>query len=295
MRVAFLGLGIMGRPMAANLAKAGNEVTVWNRTPGRSVEGGRAAASPAEAARDAEVVWICVSDTDAVRNVLFGENGVAGGVQPGTVVVDSSTISPSATRDFAARLKEMGAELVDAPVTGSKTGAEAGQLIFIAGGAEQTIERLRPLFAAMGKSVVRMGEVGMGESAKLAMNLQIALTYEGFAEGLILSAKLGVEPQKLLELVQQSMVRSGVVDYKGPFVLRNDFSPNFPLRLMYKDIRLMLEAAREQRIKLPGLETVKDVYEVAMEEGQGDLDYAATLALLQRWAGMEQASLVNSE
>lgn len=292
MRVAFLGLGIMGGPMAANLVKAGHEVTVWNRTPGKTVAGARTAVTPAEAARDAAVAWICVSDTEAVRNVLFGENGLAAAARPGLTVVDSSTIAPSATRDFAARLQELGAEFVDAPVTGSKAGAEAGQLIFIVGGAEETVARLQPLFQSMGKLAVRMGEVSMGEAAKLAMNLQIALIYEGFAEGLTLATKLGVDPGKLVELVQQSMVRSGIVDYKAPFVLRNDFSPNFPLRLMYKDIRLMMEAAREQRLKLPGLETVEEVYEVAMEEGQGDLDYAATLALLQRWAGLEQPSEV---
>lgn len=292
MRVAFLGQGIMGGPMAANLVKAGHEVTVWNRTPGKTVVGARTAATPTEAARDAEVAWICVSDTEAVRNVLFGEGGLAAAARPGMTVVDSSTIAPSATREFAARLKELGADFVDAPVTGSKAGAESGQLIFIAGGAEETIARLHPLFQAMGKAVVRMGEVSMGEAAKLAMNLQIALIYEGFAEGLTLATKLGVEPAKLVELVQASMVRSGVVDYKAPFVLRSDFSPNFPLRLMYKDIRLMMEAAREQRVKLPGLETVEEIYEVAMEEGQGDLDYAATLALLQRWAGLEQPSEV---
>lgn len=292
MRVAFLGQGIMGGPMAANLVKAGHEVTVWNRTPGKTVAGARTAATPAEAAREAEVAWICVSDTEAVRNVLFGEGGLAAAARPGLTVVDSSTIAPSATREFAARLKELGADFVDAPVTGSKAGAQSGQLIFIAGGAEETIARLQPLFQAMGKAVVRMGEVSMGEAAKLAMNLQIALIYEGFAEGLTLATKLGVEPAKLVELVQASMVRSGVVDYKAPFVLRNDFSPNFPLRLMYKDIRLMMEAAREQRVKLPGLETVEEIYEVAMEEGQGDLDYAATLALLQRWAGLEQPSEV---
>lgn len=292
MRVAFLGLGIMGGPMAANLVKAGHEVTVWNRTPGKLVAGAVVAGSPAEAARDAEVAWICVSDTDAVRNVLFGENGVASVARAGLTVVDSSTIAPSATREFAARLRELGAEFVDAPVTGSKAAAEAAQLIFIVGGSEESVARLQPLFSAMGKTVLRMGEVGMGESAKLAANLQIALIYEGFAEGLTLAAKLGVEPRKLVQLITESMARSGVVDYKAPFVLRNDFSANFPLRLMYKDIRLMLEAAREQRLKLPGLETVEEIYEVAMEEGQGDLDYASTLALLQRWAGMEQATEV---
>jgi 3-hydroxyisobutyrate dehydrogenase-like beta-hydroxyacid dehydrogenase len=290
MRVAFLGLGIMGRPMAANLVKAGHEVTTWNRSAGKEVEGARAAASPAEAARGAEVVWMCVSDTQAVEQVLFGPDGIEQGLERGAVVVDSSTIAPSATVRNAERLRARGNDYVDAPVTGSKIGAESGQLIFIVGGAEDTVERLKPLFAAMGKLMVRVGETGKGQSAKIAMNLMIAMTYEGFAEALTLATKLGVKAEKLLELINASMVRSGVVEYKAPFVLKRDFSPNFPLRLMHKDIRLMLDAAREARVKLPGLETVEEIYEVAADEGQADLDYAATIALLEKWAGVEVKS-----
>jgi len=287
MRVAFLGLGIMGRPMAANLVKAGHEVAAWNRSPGKDVAGARMAASPADAASGAEVVWMCVSDTKAVEQVLFGPQGVEESLSEGMVVVDSSTISPSATRKFAERVKARGAQYVDAPVTGSKSGAENRTLIFIAGGDEAVIERIQPLFQSMGKQVFRMGETGKGHAAKLVMNLQIALIYEGFAEALTLATKLGVTAETLLPLIQASMVRSGVVDYKAPFVLKRDFSPNFPLRLMLKDIRLALEAAKEVRVKLPGLETVEEIYELATEEGQQDLDYAATLTLLEKWAGVE--------
>lgn len=294
MRVAFLGLGIMGRPMASNLVKAGNEVTAWNRSARKTVEGARVAISPADAATDAEVVWMCVSDTAAVERVLFAPDGVESQLREGMVVVDSSTISPSATRRFAERVRLHGADYVDAPVTGSKIGAESAQLIFIVGGAEDTIEKISSLFQALGKSVVRMGETGMGQSAKIAMNLMIALIYEGFAEALMLSGKLGVKAQDLVGLIQQSMVRSGVVDYKAPYVLRRDFSPNFPMRLMYKDMQLMTEAAREVRVKLPGLETVKEIYELACEEGQQDLDYAATLTLLEKWAGQPISNSVTS-
>lgn len=287
MRVCFLGLGIMGRPMAANLAKAGHEVTTWNRTPGKQVEGARSASTPREAAQGAEVVWMCVADTNAVEQVLFGPEGVEGSLADGMIVVDSSTISPIATASFAERTRKRGAQYVDAPVTGSKIGAEAGQLIFMAGGDEAVLEKLQPLFGVMGKSVFRMGGVSKGQAAKLTMNLQIALIYEGFAEALVLARKLGVDLQALVELIKASMVRSGVVEYKAPFVLKRDFSPNFPLRLMYKDIRLMLDAARETRVKLPGLETVEEIYELATEEGASDLDYAATLTLLEKWAGVE--------
>jgi 3-hydroxyisobutyrate dehydrogenase/2-hydroxy-3-oxopropionate reductase len=287
MRVAFLGLGIMGRAMAANLVKAGNEVAVWNRTAGKDVPGARISATPAGAAGGAEVVWICVSDTEAVESVLFGADGVENSLVQGMTIVDSSTISPSATLKFAERLRPGGVDYVDAPVTGSKLGAESGTLIFIAGGDKAVLERLAPLFSAMGKQVFRVGETGKGHAAKLVMNLQIALIYEGFAEGLTLAAKLGVDVEALMPLINASMIRSGVVEYKAPFVLKRDFSPNFPLRLMWKDIRLTLDAAKEARVRLPGLETVKQIYDVAIEEGQGDLDYAATLTLLEKWAGVE--------
>lgn len=287
MRVAFLGLGIMGRPMAANLAKAGHEVSVWNRTAGKHVEGARVATSPADAARGAEVVWLCVSDTAAVERVLFATDGVESVLEAGMIIADSSTISPSVTRKNAQRVRAKGADYVDAPITGSKVGSESAQLIFIVGGEEASLARLEPLFSAMGKKVLHMGPTGHGQSAKLGGNLMISMMFEGFAEALTLTSKLGVPHEKFMELVNASMIRSGVSDYKGPFVLRHDYSPNFPLRLMHKDIHLMLEAAREARVKLPGLETVEEIYEVATEEGSADLDYAATLALLEKWAGIE--------
>jgi 3-hydroxyisobutyrate dehydrogenase-like beta-hydroxyacid dehydrogenase len=287
MRVAFLGMGIMGRPMAANLVKAGHEVTIWNRTSRKDLEGARTASSPADAARGVEVVWMCVSDTKAVENVLFGPGGVEEALAAGMIIADSSTISPSATLRFAERVKARGVDYVDAPVTGSKIAAEAGSLIFMAGADEAVLARLQPLFQAMGKQVFHMGNTSKGQATKLAMNLQIALIYEGFAEALTLATKLGVEIEKLLPLVQASMVRSGVVDYKAPFILKRDFSPNFPLRLMLKDIHLTLDAAKEARVRLPGLEAVEEVYDLAAEEGHQDLDYAATLTLLEKWAGVE--------
>ncbi len=287
MRVAFLGMGIMGRPMAANLVKAGHEVAVWNRSSGKNVEGARTAASPADAARGAEVVWMCVSDTKAVESLLFAADGVESALADGMIVADSSTISPSATLRFAERVKARGAAYVDAPITGSKIAAEAGSLIFMAGGDAAVLARLDPLFKAMGKQVFHMGETGIGQATKLVMNLQIALIFEGFAEALTLGTKLGVDVEKLLPLVQASMVRSGVVDYKAPFILKRDFSPNFPLRLMFKDIHLALDAAKESRVRLPGLEAVEEVYDLAAEEGHQDLDYAATLMLLEKWAGVE--------
>ncbi len=287
MRVAFLGMGIMGRPMAANLVKAGHELSIWNRTPGKDLDGARTASTPSDAARGVEVVWMCVSDTKAVENVLFGPSGVEEALAEGMIITDSSTISPSATLRFAERVKARGVHYVDAPITGSKIAAESGNLIFMTGGDESILASLAPLFQAMGKQVFHMGDTSKGQATKLAMNLQIALIYEGFAEALTLATKLGVDINRLMPLVQASMVRSGVVDYKAPFVMKRDFSPNFPLRLMLKDIHLTLEAAKEARVRLPGLEAVEEVYDLAAEEGHQDLDYAATLTLLEKWAGIE--------
>lgn len=290
MKIAFLGLGIMGASMAANLAKAGHDVTTWNRTPGKSAPGTKSAATPAQAAAEAEVVWICVSDTAAVEQVLFGENGVASSVRPGAVVVDSSTISPMASIRCAERLRTKGVEFVDAPVTGSKIGAAEATLIFIVGGKEDVVARLGPLFSAMGKQVIRVGENGKGLAAKLAMNLQIALIYEGFAEGVALATRLGVPSQALFDLVRASMIRSGVVDYKIPFVEKGDYSPNFPLRLMHKDIRLMLEAADQVGVALPALKTIEQtVYQASHKAGYDELDYAATLLVHEMAAGKTKA------
>jgi 3-hydroxyisobutyrate dehydrogenase len=284
MKVAFLGLGIMGGPMAANLVKAGHEVTVWNRTPGKTVEGARIASTPAEAAKGCEVVWTCVSDTKAVEQVLFGDNGVSSVLKPGMIVADSSTILPSASKEFAARIKKAGAEFVDAPVTGSKLGAQSGQLVFIVGGEAAIVEKLKPLLSAMGKQTIHIGENGLGESAKIGMNLMIALIFEGFAEALTLTKKLGVDPAKFLELVGASMVRSGVTDMKGPLIQKRDFSPHFPLRLMHKDIKLMLEAGAGSGTELPGLKQVEKIYAESANAGQGDLDYAATVEVLEKMA-----------
>lgn len=277
--------------MAGNLIRAGHEVTVWNRTAAKAQAiqdelGGRVAISPAEAATDSQIVWICVSDTEAVERVVLAEDGILGVARPGLLVADSSTISPAASRALAQRVEQRGGAWVDCPVTGSKNGAETGQLIFIAGGTSEAVAKLDPLFQVMGQRVFHVGGNGMGLSAKLAMNLNVALIYEGLAEGLVLAEKAGVTRAQMLQIIAATMLRSGVSDYKGPFIERGDFAPNFPLRLMLKDIHLMLDSARELRVKLPALETVEEVYAVAAEEDLGEADYAATLTLLEKWAGL---------
>lgn len=278
----------MGGPMAANLVKAGHEVTVWNRTP-KNIDGATTAATPAEAVKGKEAVWICVSDTKAVQSVLFGPHqGAVHGLESGTVVVDSSTISPSASLLCMEALQEKGCDFLDAPVTGSKVAAEAGTLIFMIGGNPSNIEKVEPLLRAMAKKVIHMGDNGKGLSAKLAQNMNIAFMYEGLCESLTLARKLGVAPEKMFELIESSMIRSGVAEYKKPFILNQDYTPNFPLKLMHKDIHLMLDAARENDVKLPGLTKIDEIYEeAAARPGFNDLDYAVTITLLEEMAGIK--------
>ena len=288
MRVAFLGLGIMGRPMATNLAKAGHDVTVWNRTAVAEVPGAGMAVSPAEAVKGKEAVWICVSDTKAVQQVLFGAQGAVEALAGGTIVVDSSTIAPSASLQFMEDLQDRGCEFMDAPMTGSKIAAESGQLIFMVGGTQANIDRVEPLFKAMGKQVIHMGENGKGLAAKLAQNMNIVFIFEGLCESLTLAKKMGVKPEKMFELIGASMIRSGVAEYKQPFILNQDFSPNFPLRLMHKDIHLMMDAARENHVEVPGLAKIDEIYEEATRAGYENLDYSATIMLLEEHAGLRQ-------
>lgn len=278
----------MGGPMAANLVKAGHEVSVWNRTP-KSIDGATTAATAAEAVKGKEAVWLCVSDTKAVQSVLFGPQGAIHGMESGTIVVDSSTISPSASIHIMESLQEHGCEFLDAPVTGSKVAAEAGTLTFMIGGAAHNIERVEPLLRAMAKKVIHMGDNGKGLSAKLAQNMNIVFMYEGLCESLTLARKLGVPVEKMFELIESSMIRSGVAEYKKPFILNQDYSPNFPLKLMHKDIHLMLDAASENEVKLPGLvEIDKAIYEqAATRPGFDDLDYAVTITLLEEMAGLK--------
>lgn len=282
----------MGRPMATNLAKAGHEVNVWNRSAGKDVPGAKICSTPAEAAQGREVIWLCVSDTKAVDQVLFGSSGAAQALQKGTIVADSSTISPSASVQFAAKMRERGCDFVDAPMTGSKVAAEAGTLTFMVGGNADVITRLQPLFGVMGKTIIHMGENGKGLAAKLAQNLQTAVIFEALAESLTLAKKLGVPQEKLFQVIKSSMIRSGVAEYKEPFLLRQDYSPNFPLHLMHKDMHLMMDAARENGVKLPALEKTDEVYEAATRAGYQNLDYAATIMLLEEWAGLGNRSQV---
>ncbi len=278
-RVAFLGLGLMGRPMSKNLLKAGFPLTVWNRTASRCNElaaaGAQKAASAREAAAAAEVVFTCVSDPPALESVLWGADGALAGLRQGSVLVDSSTVSPELARRIAAACAERGAEFLDAPITGGTWGAESGELVFMVGGKAEVLERVAPALAAMGKRWFHLGPHGSGQVIKIATNLILVLQVTALAEALALVRAASVPGEKLAEVMQASMGRSKLIDVKLPMMLADDYTVSFPLRLMLKDVRLALELAEQSRVPLPAGQAAQQVMAAAHAAAKEDLDYAA--------------------
>ncbi len=289
--IGFIGLGIMGQPMALNLVKAGYAVTAFNRTRSKAEllerAGAHIAPTPAQAASQADVVLTIVSDTAAMEEIVNGKDGILATIRPGTVLIDSSTISPVASRRFAGALDARGASMLDAPVTGSKHGAEKGELTFMIGGDRNTLERVMPILKVLGKKHIYCGRQSLGLAAKLAQNAIQATMVEVFCEGFVLAAKAGVQPQTMFEIIQSSLARSNLTDFKAPFIFKGDFTPYFPLRLMRKDLELALEAAYAQNVPMPTTAAVKEVYSAAQAQGKGDLDYAAVITFLEELAGVK--------
>jgi len=277
--VGFIGLGLMGRPMALNLLKAGYAMTVWNRTRARADDvvaaGATLAATPREATAAAGVVFTIVSDPPAVEAVLWGADGALAGLRKGSVLVDSSTISPDLARRTAAACAERGVEYLDAPVTGGTWGAEKGELVFMVGGEAATLARVEPLIGAMGKRWFLLGPNGAGQTIKLAMNLILALEVEAFAEALAIVQAAGLAGERLVEVMQSSMGRAPVLDVKAPVMLSRDYKASFPLRLMYKDIALAMDLARELKLTLPAGSAARDTYGAVRSASKDDPDYAA--------------------
>ncbi len=281
----------MGQPMALNLLKAGYAVTVFNRTQSKAKpleqKGARVAASPAEAARDADFVMTIVSDSAAMEEVVLGRKGVLETLRPGAVLIDSSTISPVVSRKLACHVAGKSAEMLDAPVTGSKHGAEKGELTFMVGGERRTFDRVMPILQVLGKKHIYCGLHGAGSSAKLAQNAIQATTLEIFCEGFVLATKAGVKPEAMFEIIQSSLARASLTDFKAPFIFKGDFTTYFPLKWMHKDLELAMEAAYAQGVAMPATAAVKEVYGAAKaKEGRGDQDYAAVITFLEEIAGV---------
>lgn len=277
--VGLIGLGLMGRPIAANLLKKGFSLTVWNRTAARAQElasqGAKVAASPHDVAAASDVLIMIVSDPPAVEQVLWGEKGVFAGLRRGSVLVDSSTVSPELARRSSAACSERGVEYLDAPVTGGTWGAEKGELVMMVGGAAETLKRVEPVFAAIAKRWFHLGPAGSGQTVKLAMNLLLALEVEAFSEALALTQAGGIAGERLVEVMQSSMGRAPVLDVKAPLLLEGKFPPSFPLRLMHKDMVLALELAKQLGVSLPAGNAAREVYSKTLNAAREDVDYAA--------------------
>jgi len=289
--IGFIGLGIMGQPMALNLLNAGYKLRVYNRTPAKTIPlkraGAEVASSAAEAARNADFVFIIVSDSAAVEEVVAGKGGILETLKSGALVIDSSTISPSVSRKMASQAAAKGAGWLDAPVTGSKHGAEKGELTFMIGGDRAALDQALPVLQVLGKKHIYCGTHGAGLSAKLAQNVIQSTMVEIFCEGFVLATKAGVKPEVMLEIIQSSMARATLTDFKAPFIFKGDFTPFFPLKWMHKDLTLAMEAAYAQNIPMPTAAAVKEVYSAAKAQGKGDLDYAAVITLLEELAGVK--------
>jgi len=277
--VGFIGLGLMGKPMARNLLKAGFPLVVWNRTPARAAavvqEGAKLGASPRDTAAQVDVLITIVSDPPAIEEVLWGANGAIEGLRRGSVLIDSSTISPELARRTASACDQRGVGYLDSPVTGGTWGAEKGDLVFMIGGKSEVFERVKPVFSAMGKKFFLLGPNGAGQTVKLAMNLILALQVEAFAEALALVSHAGVAGERLVEVMQSSMARAGVLDVKAPLILKKEFPASFPLRLMHKDIRLALELAKQEGVALPAAAAAYGTYTAVKDASKDDPDFAA--------------------
>ena len=267
-KIGFIGLGLMGRPMALNLVKAGHRLTVWNRTPERAQElvtaGAVLAKSPREVAAASDVLMTIVSDPPALESVLWGHegqnDGALGGLKSGSIYIDSSTVSPSLVKKISAACKERGVRFLDAPVTGGDWGAREGNLVFMIGGDAETLKEVEPVLGVMGKKWFHLGPNGAGQTIKLAMNAILALQVGAMAEALALVTKAGLSGEQLVEVMQASMARSGVLDVKSPLMLKGEYKPSFPLRLMHKDLGLALDLANQLGVALPTTAAAREVY-----------------------------------
>ncbi len=290
-KVGFVGLGIMGSRMARNLAQKGFEVCVWNRTPQRARDlvqfGARVAETPAEVASRSDAFCTCVADPAALRQVTTGEDGLFSASRAGQLFIDFSTISPALARELEAECGRRKMDFAESPMTGSKNGADKGTLLLMVGATPSAFDRAQPIFRAVGEKAIHCGPVGAGNQVKLAGNALIAMMLEGLCEGMLLTQKSGVNPRKLLEVVQASGFRSPYYDFKGPSVLRREFDTHFSIDLMFKDLCLFLDSAAQNRVPTPAVAAVKETYQLARAQGKGAQDIAAVVTALEDLCGVK--------
>ena len=286
--LGFIGLGIMGKPMADHLVKAGHKVYVFDINPDPVKElanqGAVACGNSKEVAEKSELIFIMVPDTPDVQAVLFGANGVAEGVKKGSIVIDMSSISPIATKEFAKKLGALGVEMLDGPVSGGQVGAENAALSIMVGGKVEVFEKIKPFFELMGKNIVHIGANGDGQTCKVANQVVVALTIEAISEALLLASKAGADPAKVREALLGGFAQSRILELHGERMIKRTFQPGFRIRLHQKDLNLALETARHLGLSLPNTATAQELFNSVKAHGDDELDHSGMVTALERLA-----------
>jgi len=287
-QLGFIGLGIMGRPMAGHLLAAGNTVYVYDRMADFVTEvvgkGAVACQSSEEVAEKSDIIIVMVPDTPDVEAVLFGENGVAEGVKKGSIVVDMSSISPIATKEYAAKLADMGVEMLDAPVSGGQVGAEKAILSIMVGGKQEVFDKIKPYFDLMGKNVVLIGDNGAGQTCKVANQIAVAVTISATAEALTFASKAGADPAKVREALMGGLAGSRIMELLGDRMIKRTFQPGFRIRLHQKDLNLALQSARSLQMSIPSTALAQEMFNAVAGRDGIDLDHSAMVLALEQVA-----------
>lgn len=286
--LGFIGLGIMGKPMASHLVKAGHTVHVCDLAE-ESVKhvcslGGKACSCCREIAQKSNIIFIMVPDTPDVEVVLFGKDGLAEGLKPGSIVVDMSSISPIATKEFAKRLTAMGVKMLDAPVSGGQVGAENATLSIMVGGPIEVFNQIKPYFDLMGKNIVHIGDHGDGQTCKVANQIVVALTIEAVGEALLFASKAGADPAKVRAALLGGFAQSRILELHGERMIKHNFNPGFRIRLHQKDLNLALESARSMGLSLPNTSLAQELFNAVAAQGGSDLDHSAMVIALEKLA-----------
>ena len=286
--IGFIGLGIMGKPMAGNLARSGHTLCVYD-TMERQIRdlaalGASPCRDPRGVAEKSEVVFLMLPDTPDVEAVLFGEEGVAWGIRPGSVVVDMSSISPIETRRFASRLASSRVEMLDAPVSGGQIGAEQGTLSIMVGGKPEVFERVKPLFEVMGRNIIHIGPHGDGQACKVANQILVAGTIAGVSEALLFASKAGADPAKVRQALLGGFAQSKILEVHGERMIKRDFRPGFRVSLHQKDLNIALQTGRDLGVAMPVTAIVQELLTALAADGGADLDHSAIIQVLERLA-----------
>ncbi len=296
-KIGFIGLGIMGAPMAGHLINAGHELFVNTRSKVPEEIANTSAvrsATPAEVARNADVIFIMVPDTADVEKVLFGENGIASGLSKGKIVVDMSSISPIATKEFAKKINALGCEYLDAPVSGGQVGAKNATLSIMVGGSESTFEKVKPLFALIGKNINLVGGNGDGQTAKVANQIIVALNIEAVGEALLFAAKAGADPEKVRQALMGGFASSKILEVHGERMVKRTFNPGFRIELHQKDLNLALSSAKALGVSLPNTATAQELFNSCAAHDGKAWDHSAMVKALEKLANFEIGDKIQS-